>query len=226
MHAVLLGTGVILGLFGAGSSTPVARPWSATLEAASESALEPDPREELEPVLADELEEPELVQLLAWAVERPEEPRPWEVELRPLDLEPPDLFELRDLALSGGGAGTNEAGAGAGAGEPPAREEPRVVAPPAPTATVVEEPRLVEGPPPDYPRVSVRAGEEGTVVCRLHISEAGVVSQVEVARSSGFERLDRAATEALSHWRFEPRRSDGRPVPATLLHQVTFRLQS
>jgi len=70
-----------------------------------------------------------------------------------------------------------------------------------------------------------RAGEEGSVLCLLHLSEAGEVEQVEVIESSGFERLDNAACEGLLRWRFVPRRVDGRAVATTLLHRVTFELK-
>jgi protein TonB len=78
-------------------------------------------------------------------------------------------------------------------------------------------------PAPGYPRLSRRAGEEGTVSCRLHVSASGAVERVEVLESSGYERLDRATQEALRTWRFEPRREDGRAVPCTLEHRVQFR---
>lgn len=96
----------------------------------------------------------------------------------------------------------------------------------APRAQTVREPRPVETPRPPYPGLSVRAGEEGSVLCRLHIDAAGAVTQVAVVESSGFERLDQAARTTLLAWRFEPRRHDGRSVATTLLHRVTFRLES
>ena len=58
--------------------------------------------------------------------------------------------------------------------------------------------------------------------CRLHIAADGHVAAVDVVESSGYTRLDRAAVEALLAWRFHPRRPD---EPATILHQVTFRLE-
>ncbi|NOT29528.1 MAG: TonB family protein [Planctomycetes bacterium] len=91
--------------------------------------------------------------------------------------------------------------------------------------TIVE-PVARDTPRPGYPRLSRRAGEEGSVLCRLHVGADGRVSEVEVVESSGHERLDRAATETLVGWRFEPRREDGRPVAARILHRVTFRLSA
>lgn len=87
-------------------------------------------------------------------------------------------------------------------------------------------PSLVEGPRPAYPRSSVRAEEEGTVVCRIHVAADGRVTSVDVVESSGHERLDRAAIEAIERWRFEPKRVDGRCMASSLVHRVTFRLES
>jgi protein TonB len=95
----------------------------------------------------------------------------------------------------------------------------------APRPPVVREPALLAAPPPGYPRLSRRAGEEGSVLCRLHVSARGKVTAVDVVESSGFERLDEAARTTLLGWSFEPRKQDGASVASTLLHRVTFRLE-
>ena len=88
------------------------------------------------------------------------------------------------------------------------------------------EPILIEAPSPTYPSASVRLREEGSVRCRLHVDAAGAVTKVEVVEPSGFARLDRAAVEAFRRWRFQPRETEGKPVPTTVLHTFTFRLRS
>lgn len=88
--------------------------------------------------------------------------------------------------------------------------------------TLVAEAGVLEAPAPRYPRISVRRGEEGTVTCRLFVSAQGYVTRVEVLESSGHDRLDEAALEALRTWRFVPRQEDGRAVATTLRHPVTF----
>jgi protein TonB len=77
-------------------------------------------------------------------------------------------------------------------------------------------------PPPEYPRLSRRAGEEGSVFVRLELDAQGHVLTVVVLESSGFARLDEAAVEALKKWRFDPRREDGRAVSSVVLHRVRF----
>jgi protein TonB len=84
---------------------------------------------------------------------------------------------------------------------------------------------LTFGPRPDYPSQSVRHGEEGRVLCMLHIDARGKVSRVEVLRSSGHDALDDAAVDALMRWKFLPARKDGRAVECRVPHWVTFRLE-
>jgi protein TonB len=84
---------------------------------------------------------------------------------------------------------------------------------------------LTFAPRPDYPLSAVRRGEEGRVLCALHVDVSGGVTRVDVLRSSGLALLDRAATDALTKWRFEPARDNGRPVPCRIPHWVTFRLE-
>ena len=96
----------------------------------------------------------------------------------------------------------------------------------APRTLVVREPKPLETPRPSYPGLSRRAGEEGSVVCRLHIDATGDVTEVDVVESSGFERLDESARTTRLSWRFEPQHEAGRNVASTLLHRVTFRLES
>lgn len=81
---------------------------------------------------------------------------------------------------------------------------------------------LLENPRPAYPSASRRLGEEGEVVCLIHVRADGAVEHVEVLRSSGFTRLDRAATAGLKRWRFTPALENGVAVATTVRHKVTF----
>jgi len=84
---------------------------------------------------------------------------------------------------------------------------------------------LTFGPRPAYPPESVRRGEEGRVLCALHIDVRGTVTRVDVLRSSGHGLLDQAAVDALMRWRFLPAQNDGRAVACRVPHWVTFRLE-
>jgi protein TonB len=64
------------------------------------------------------------------------------------------------------------------------------------------------------------------VLLRIQVGVDGRVLDVEVVRSSGFERLDRAALVAVRSWRFRPGTEDGAQVIASVLHRVVFRIES
>jgi protein TonB len=78
-------------------------------------------------------------------------------------------------------------------------------------------------PAPRYPAQALRSGEQGTVMVSAEISEDGVPSAVEVARSSGSRQLDRAAVDAVRHWRFRPAMADGRPTTGRVQVPISFK---
>ncbi len=57
--------------------------------------------------------------------------------------------------------------------------------------------------------MSLRLGEQGTVVLTVMVKSDGSASDVEVKSSSGFARLDRAAADAVKTWRYNPATVDG-----------------
>jgi protein TonB len=76
----------------------------------------------------------------------------------------------------------------------------------------------LHNPPPDYPRMSKRLGEQGRVVVRVLIGEDGVAQKVELLTTSGFERLDKSAMEAAMRWRYVPGKRGG--VAEAMWYQV------
>ncbi len=76
--------------------------------------------------------------------------------------------------------------------------------------------------PPDYPALSLRLREEGHVVLRVELDERGQVHRAQVQTSSGSDRLDRAALNAVSHWRCSPARHAGQPVPTVAMQPFDF----
>ncbi|WP_174274320.1 energy transducer TonB [Sphingomonas bacterium] len=77
---------------------------------------------------------------------------------------------------------------------------------------------------PRYPVESRRSHEEGTVRLRVLISPEGRVEEVAVAKSSGFDRLDDAALDAVRKWRFRPGTQAGTPVEAVGFLSIPFKL--
>lgn len=65
-------------------------------------------------------------------------------------------------------------------------------------------------PEPEYPALSLRLSERGTVMLAFLIGVDGRVKESKIQESSGFPRLDEAARRALSRCRFIPGTVDGR----------------
>ncbi len=105
----------------------------------------------------------------------------------------------------------------------PAVTEPVAAAPAAPPAPPkVELPSsdasYLNNPPPPYPALSKRLGEQGRVVVRVHISADGIATRAEVQRSSGFPRLDDTAVQTVLRWRYVPGTRAG--VPEAMWYSV------
>ncbi|MDP3620755.1 MAG: energy transducer TonB [Polynucleobacter sp.] len=79
---------------------------------------------------------------------------------------------------------------------------------------------------PYYPSFSKRAGEQGEVVVRLIIDETGVVEDVALLRTSGFPRLDRAASEIGRRYRFKPYIVNGSPARISTNLLIKFNLKN
>lgn len=83
-------------------------------------------------------------------------------------------------------------------------------------------PRPVSTPAPNYPRASLRRGEAGEVLLRVHVGANGRTQAIDIVRSSQHRRLDHAAVAAVRRWRFEPAMRDGQPVPGEVQVPVDF----
>jgi protein TonB len=85
--------------------------------------------------------------------------------------------------------------------------------------------RLLSAEPPRYPIESRRRRETGTVVLMVVVDEEGRVSAISVATSSGADRLDKAALNAVRRWRWSPTMIDGRPSQVRGLVRIPFKLK-
>lgn len=97
-----------------------------------------------------------------------------------------------------------------------------------PSATPVDLPssalRYLIEPKLNYPRVSRELGESGMVQLRVQIDEQGHPRQIQLAKSSGFPRLDQEAMRAMNAARFQPRIVDGVPRAVTTTATLGFDL--
>ena len=89
---------------------------------------------------------------------------------------------------------------------------------------VIFDAAYLRNPPPDYPPQSRTLEEEGVVKLKVRVSAEGRALTVEMAKSSGFKRLDAAALEAVRQWRFVPAKQDGLAVEDTVIVPLRFTL--
>ena len=105
--------------------------------------------------------------------------------------------------------------------------------PPPPPAPVKHDPVIVAPVidaanncrKPEYPAVSRRMEETGTVILQMLVGVDGKVTESKIAQSSGHSRLDEAAREALSLCKFKPGTTDGKPEPNWAQLKYTWTLQ-
>lgn len=94
----------------------------------------------------------------------------------------------------------------------------------------VEPPRFgasyLNNPAPDYPTLSRRAGEQGRVLMKVLVSEQGAATDVQIEKSSGLERLDNAAINAVKRWLFIPAKKNNQPISAYVLVPMKFSLDN
>ncbi|MCG9093926.1 energy transducer TonB [Laribacter hongkongensis] len=81
-------------------------------------------------------------------------------------------------------------------------------------------------PAPAYPPLSQELGESGQVRLRVAVDASGAPSQVEIAESSGFTRLDRAALSAVKRWHFVPARRGSEAVAGRVIVPIHFNLKT
>ena len=87
---------------------------------------------------------------------------------------------------------------------------------------MVESVEYVRPPAPVYPAESKRKRERGTCVLRVMVDSNGRPAQIQVERSSGFDRLDSAAREAVEKALFHPYEVNGVAQPAQVLIPIEF----
>jgi protein TonB len=94
---------------------------------------------------------------------------------------------------------------------------PSTAAPP-----MIESVEYVRAPAPVYPRESQRKREHGTVVLRVLVDPLGRPAQIQIESSSGHERLDNAARDAVEKFLFRPYEVNGVAKPAQVLIPIGF----
>jgi len=105
---------------------------------------------------------------------------------------------------------------------PPVESRP---ASPAPIIPPNFNAAYLDNPAPAYPALSRRMGEQGTVLLRVLVESDGHASKVEIRASSGFERLDQSALDAVGRWKFVPAKQGDQTVGAWVVVPILFSLR-
>lgn len=88
---------------------------------------------------------------------------------------------------------------------------------------VVEAPRAIKTPDPQYSEAARQGGVEGQSILLLIVNEQGDPELLALQHPAG-NGLDFNALETVSHWKFKPALRNGQPVPVLINVEVNFRL--
>ncbi len=83
----------------------------------------------------------------------------------------------------------------------------------------------LNNPAPAYPALARRLGEQGKVLLRAHVLPSGKPETVEIQESSGSQRLDVAARDAVARWQFIPARQGEVALAAWVVVPIHFHLE-
>lgn len=148
-------------------------------------------------------------------------PRPLPVERKPvLRPAPPQTLAAPTVAPSAAA----EVPVVAQVSAQPAYPAPAPVAPTAVTQARFDADYL-QNPPPAYPALSRRMGEEGKVLLRVFVEPTGHPSQIALKSGSGSPRLDQAAQDAVWLWKFVSARRGMDAIGAWVLVPIVFNLR-
>lgn len=106
--------------------------------------------------------------------------------------------------------------------EPIGNDIGTIIAPPAGPISLSTE----FAPPPRYPTLALRNGDEGTVLLLVKVDATGKPIDVTLRKSSGFRELDKnAMKQVLETWRFHPAMHQGIAIPALALVPVVYKIE-
>jgi periplasmic protein TonB len=105
---------------------------------------------------------------------------------------------------------------------PPPQQEK--VAEEAPVSPPRFDAAYLNNPAPVYPNMSRRLREVGTVQLRVRVSAAGLPLEIQLAKSSGYGRLDESALAAVQKYKFQPAMRGNTALEAWVLVPVEFSL--
>lgn len=81
----------------------------------------------------------------------------------------------------------------------------------------------MHNPAPNYPALSKRNRETGTVMLLVKVNPDGSVDTVSLHNTSGYDRLDQAAMQAVARWHFVPGRRGDEAISASVIVPISFK---
>ncbi len=85
------------------------------------------------------------------------------------------------------------------------------------------DPAYLHNPAPNYPALSKRNRETGTVMLLVKVNPDGSVDTVSLHNTSGYDRLDQAAMQAVARWHFVPGRRGDEAISASVIVPISFK---
>lgn len=79
--------------------------------------------------------------------------------------------------------------------------------------------------PPQYPLIARRRGYQGKVLLEVLVKKDGRAGSIRLARSSGYEVLDRAAIKGVRNWLFHPAKRGSELVEMWVEIPIRFQLK-
>ena len=79
---------------------------------------------------------------------------------------------------------------------------------------------------PEYPLLSRRQEEEGTVHLNIKVKADGTAGEIQLKRTSGYALLDESALRAVRNWRFTPASINNMPIAEWYQIAIPFKLHN
>ncbi|HET8610493.1 MAG TPA: energy transducer TonB [Burkholderiales bacterium] len=108
---------------------------------------------------------------------------------------------------------------------PPAAAAAEPATPPVIRVPVNYNADYLRNPAPAYPPLARRLGHAGKVLLHVLVDGSGRPQKVEIKKSSGYQRLDQSALDAVRKWRFVPAREADHAVASWVTIPIIFKLQ-
>ncbi len=79
---------------------------------------------------------------------------------------------------------------------------------------------------PEYPDELRKREVEGQLKLKVLIDIQGKVKELEIIKSSGFEKMDNAALKAVKEWKFSPGKKDKKTVESIIIVPISFKISN